>query len=64
MTNERAYFLALKRIAAYMDPEVLQRKGEAMYGVSGQEAVAMAYQNVLDEARQVIRGKRMPKERK
>lgn len=64
MSNERAYFIALKRIAAYMDPETLLRKGEAMYGVSGEEAVSMAYENVLEEAWSAIRGKRMPKEKK
>lgn len=64
MTNEKAYFLALKRIAAYMDPETLLRKGEAMYGLSGEEAVSMAYENMRDEARLAIRGKRMPKETK
>ncbi len=64
VTNEQSFYLTLKRIAAYMDPETLLRKGETMYGVSGEEAVAMAYENVLEEARSAVRGKRMPKDPK
>lgn len=63
-SNELLYFVALKRIAGYINPEVLHRSGEQIYGVSGQEAIEMAYENVLSEARSVIKGKRPPKVKK
>jgi hypothetical protein len=61
VNNELDYFIVLKRIARYMDTEELHRRGEKLYGVSGPEAVEMAYENVLAEARGAIKGKRAPK---
>ena len=60
--NERAYYDALKTITKYMDSEELLRKGEKLYGVSGNEAIEMAYDNVLATAKNAIRGKRRPKD--
>jgi hypothetical protein len=60
-TDAEIYFHALKRIALYRDPEWLRKNGEREYGISGQEAIEMAYENVLCEARDAIRGKRKPK---
>lgn len=54
------YYVALKEITNYMDPEKLRAKSEAMYGVSGNEGIEMAYENVLETARQAIRGHRLP----
>jgi len=59
--NEFAYFNALKRIAGYQSPDKLHRSAEKQYGLSGSEAVEMAYENVIAEAKAAIRGKRAPK---
>lgn len=61
MTNELQYFVALKRIASYLDPEKLRKQSDKLYGLGPDEAVEMAYENVLYEARDAIKGKRMPK---
>ena len=60
ISNEQRYFDALKRIAAYMSPERLQRDAENLYGISGAEAIEMAYENVLNDARMATKGKRRP----
>jgi hypothetical protein len=36
------------------------RRSERDYGLSGDEAVEMAYENVLNEARMAIKGKKRP----
>ena len=50
---------ALKRIAAYQSPETLQRRAERDWGVDGAEAVEMAYENVLLEAKSATKGIRI-----
>ncbi len=50
----------LRRIAAYADPRKLKRDAEAEYGLSYEEALEMAYENVLAEARRAVRGRRRP----
>ena len=62
MSNELAYYNALKRIASYQAPEKLRRSADRQYGLGGDEAIEMAYENVLSEAKFAIRGKRAPKE--
>lgn len=57
------YFNALKRITCYLKPEVLHKRAEKLYGVSGPEAIEMAYENVLQEARDAIKGRKAPKEK-
>lgn len=61
MNKELIYYLTLRRIANYMDPLELLRRGDKLFGVSGEEAIKMAYENVLEEARSVISGNRNPK---
>ena len=60
MSNELAYFNALKRIAAYQSPSKLHRSADKQYGLSGSEAIEMAYENVIEEAKRAIKGKRAP----
>lgn len=62
MNNEQRYFDALKRITVYHSVEQLRRKSEKDYGLNWTEALEYAYQNVIDEARQAVRGRRRPKE--
>lgn len=59
--RELRLFDALKRIASYTDPEKLRRTSERDYGLEGDEAIEAAYENVLMEARSVIKGMRRPK---
>jgi hypothetical protein len=54
------YYDALKRITLYDAPERLKRRAEKDYGLSGDEAVEMAYENVLNEARMAIKGRKRP----
>ena len=62
--NEQRYFDALKRIAAdYMSVEQLKRTSEEKYGLDAREAVEYAYENVIEEARAAIRGRRRPQAR-
>jgi hypothetical protein len=58
---EQRLYEALKRITRYETPERLRKYGERAYGVSGEEAVEMAYENVLSEAARGIRGVRARK---
>lgn len=63
MSNEQLYYDTLKRIAKeYMTTEQLQRRAVKMYGVSYQEALEMAYDNIQGAAADAIRGKRRPKD--
>ncbi|NID06607.1 hypothetical protein HBF26_17055 [Luteibacter jiangsuensis] len=60
MSNEAAYFDALKRIASYQSPERLRRGAEKQYGLTPEEAIEMAYENVIEEAKRAVKGKRRP----
>lgn len=51
--------LTLKRIATqYRTPEQLERDAEKRLGLSYEEALEMAYENVRDDARIAVRGVR------
>ena len=58
--NNADYYDALKRITMYDPPERLRNRSERDYGLSGDEAIEMAYENVLNEARMAIKGRRRP----
>jgi hypothetical protein len=58
--NEQRYFDALKRITQYQSVESLRRYAERQYGLRPSEALEMAYENVIEEAKQAIKGKRRP----
>lgn len=60
MANELRYFDALKRIASYQSPEQLRRVSEKQYGLEYVEALEMAYENVIDEAKFAVKGRRKP----
>ena len=51
---------ALKRIASYTPPEKLRRTAMKDYGLEGDEAIEMAYDNVIQEAKNAIKGMRRP----
>jgi hypothetical protein len=61
-SNEQRYYDALRRIAkGYLSSERLHRDGEKLYGVSGEMAVEMAYDNIQAEAAEAIHGRRRPR---
>ncbi len=62
MSNEQAYYDALKRIAKnYQTPDQLRRNSERDFGCNYHEALEMAYENLQWEASRAIHGKRRPK---
>mgnify|MGYP001610757728 CR=1 FL=1 len=58
---EARFYVALKRITAYMTPAQLRRDSEQQYGLDHAEALEMAYENVIEEARTALRGYRKPR---
>jgi hypothetical protein len=63
LSNEQRYFDALREIArAYASPDELRRTSERRYGLDGDEAIEMAYENVKAVAVEAIRGRRRPKQ--
>ena len=61
-TAEVTYYDVLKRIASYLPPSQLRRTAGQQYGLDYEEALEMAYENVLIEAKSALRGKRRPSE--
>ena len=59
-SKEQRLYDALKRITAYMPPDKLAKQSEKRYGLEPAEAIEMAYDNVLTEARNAIKGMRRP----
>jgi hypothetical protein len=57
-SREERFRLALERIRAYMTPAQLRRSSWRSYGLKYDEALEMAYENVLGEARAALRGVR------
>jgi hypothetical protein len=62
MDNAARYYDALKRISMYQSVGKLRLSSEKDWGLSFQEALEYAYENVLEEARAAIRGKGRPKD--
>ena len=58
--HAQLYFDALKRIGAYSSPQYLRDHSEEEYGLLFDEALEMAYDNVIEEARAAVKGKRRP----
>lgn len=58
---ERKLYAALKRISQYDNPMKLARRAEKDYGLEPEEAIEMAYENVLNEAKSALKGVRRPK---
>ncbi|WP_375414519.1 hypothetical protein [uncultured Bradyrhizobium sp.] len=62
MNNEQRYFDALKKIAReYQTADQLRRR-TGQYGCSFEEEIEMAYENIQQEARAAIKGRRRPVE--
>lgn len=59
--REQKLYDALKRITQYDMPDRLRRRAERDYGLDGDEAIEMAYENVLIEAKKAIAGMRRTK---
>lgn len=60
MSNELRYYNALKRIRSYQTSDQLRRRA-GQYGCSHLEELEMAYENMQQEAKLAIKGRRMPK---
>ena len=60
LERERKLYDALKHISRYDPPERLRKRGPSDWGLSADEAVEMAYENVLREAKFAIRGMKRP----
>ena len=58
-TLEIRLHAALKRIASYQSPDSLRRHSERDYGCDPEEAIEMAYENVINEAKAAIKGVRI-----
>lgn len=58
--KEQRYFDALRDIATYLTPEELRRSSKAEYGLDYEEALEMAYENVIATAKAAIRGRKRP----
>lgn len=63
-TREQKLYDALKRITLYDQPERIRKLAASRSGYMGldaDEAIEMAYENVIQEARSALRGIRRPK---
>lgn len=60
LQQAQLYFTVLKKITRYESVDWIRKFAEKNYGVSGPEAIEMAYENVLAEAETAIKGKRFP----
>lgn len=59
-TKARRMYDALRQIASYTQPGKLRRTAQKEYGLDPEEAIEMAYENVIEEAKGAIRGMRRP----
>ena len=59
-SNEQRYFDALKRITQYQSSDHLRRGSEKEWGLPFAEALEYAYENVRDDARRAVKGRRRP----
>ena len=59
--NNTDYYDALKRISNYDSVEYLRRNSERAYRLPFDEALEIAYENIINEAKRATHGKRRPK---
>ena len=59
--NEQRYFDALKRITLYYSVDQLRQCCQREYGLEFEEGLEMAYENVIQEAHNALRGRRRPR---
>ena len=62
MSNELRFWIALKDIADAYDVEWLRRNSEKKYGLSPEEAIEYAHDNLRQTAKDALKGTRRPKE--
>ncbi len=55
--------MALKRITKYQTVERLKRNSQKDWGLSSDEAIEMAYENVIAEAKAGLKSVRVPRDR-
>jgi hypothetical protein len=60
-SNEQRYYDALKLITQYGQPDRLRRQSEREYGLSYEQALEFAYENVISEARFALGKRRRPR---
>ncbi len=58
---EKRLYAALYRISKYQSIASLRRYAERDYGVGAEEAIEMAYENMIEDAKRAIKGIRKPK---
>ncbi len=58
--RERLYYDTLRRIVRFHSPDQIRRIAEKQWGLSYEEALAMAYENIQFEAKDALKGKRRP----
>lgn len=58
---EKRFYWALKEITRYMTTGQLRRESEKRYGVSYEEGLEMAYENVLGTAKHALKGYKRPR---
>lgn len=58
---EKKLFGALKRITQYQAPQRLLKNAEKEWGLDPHEALEMAYENIQQEAKDAVKGVRLPK---
>jgi hypothetical protein len=56
-------FTYLREITKYQTPDQLRRGSRKEYGLEYEEALEFAYENVINTAKQAIKGIKMPKVR-
>ncbi|MBN9393076.1 MAG: hypothetical protein J0I20_33900 [Chloroflexi bacterium] len=61
VSNELDYYETLERISKYDSPEKLKKNSGKDWGLNYHEALEMAYENVIEEAKGAIKGRRRPK---
>jgi hypothetical protein len=61
MNNEQLYYDTLRLITRYDTVERLRKRAEKDYGLSFEEALEYAYENIKGDAERAIRGKRRPR---
>lgn len=62
MKNEKIILMwaTLKEISKYQSPQKLKRRAKKQYGLSGDEAIEMAYENVIELAKRAVAGIKKP----
>jgi hypothetical protein len=63
VSNEQRYFDALKRIVRYQTSDQLRRHA-GQYGCDHADELEMAYENIQQEAKNALKGRRRPKDAK